>query len=163
MSELNKLINENKARFEIDKVELAKKIEFSLVTYDMVQPPTNLESAMHARVKMYYQTLQAMLINSTDKLASGYKLDITNSKQSGGGYTITFLKGETEQAKDKVTIKKQIKTKYLEELEEAKQIWIEDLTASLAKKAEIEALAEAQNKTKLIQDELTALLATKSY
>jgi len=106
MSELNKLINENKARFEIGKVELAKKIEFSLVTYDMVQPPINLDSAQHARLKKSYQTLEAMLLDSTDKLKAGYRLDTSNSRSNGRGYIVTFIKCDTTQAKEKVALKK---------------------------------------------------------
>jgi hypothetical protein len=161
MSELLALLEKNKSKFEINKKELDKRIEFAIVTYDMVHPPINLDSTSHARIKIYYQTLQAMLIDSTDKLSSGYKLDATNTKPSGVGYTVTFLKSDTDQAKDKTALKKQIKTIYLAELEENKQIWVKDLTANLAKKAEVEAVVAAQNKTKLIQDELTALLTTK--
>jgi hypothetical protein len=51
MSELNKLIEKNKDKFEIDKDELAKKEDFVLVSYNMVQPPVNLESSAYARVK----------------------------------------------------------------------------------------------------------------
>jgi hypothetical protein len=161
MSELTKLIEENKGRFEIDKIELAKRVDFALATYDMVQPPINLSSPQHARLKKHYQTLQAMLIDSTDKLSNGYKLDMTNTRRTGASFTITFLKSEAEQTKDKSLVKKQVKQDYLAELEAAKQVWIKDLTANLAKEAELEAVVIAQTKTKAIQDELTALLANK--
>jgi len=161
MSELNKLIEKNKDKFEIDKDELAKKEDFVLVSYNMVQPPVNLESSAYARVKKYYQTLQAMLIDSTDKLGSGYKLDSKNSKPSSSGYIVTFLKSDVEQVKDKSMLKKQAKQTYLKELEQQKKEWVAKLTASLVKQAEADAVAQAQSKTKLIQEELEALLSVK--
>jgi hypothetical protein len=161
MSELQKLINDNKHLFEINKKELDKRIEFAIATYDKTTPPSNLASPQHARLKKYYTNLQAMLIDSTTKLADGCKLDTANTKQSGAGFTVTFLKSDIEQTKDKVTLKKQIKADYLAELEENKQVWVNSLTAKLAKEAEADAVAQAQNKTRLIQDELSALLSSK--
>jgi hypothetical protein len=161
MSELKKLLEDNKSKFEMNKEELTKRVDFALATYDMVQPPINLDSVLHARVKKHYQTLQAMLIDSTDKLSSGYKLDMTNTRRTGASFTITFLKSEAEQTKEKSLVKKQVKQDYLAELEAVKQVWIKDLTANLAKEAELEAVVIAQTKTKAIQDELTALLANK--
>jgi hypothetical protein len=102
-----------------------------------------------------------MLIDSTAKFSNGYKLDMTNTRQTGASFTVTYLKSEGEQTKDKTMLKKQVKQDYLMELDQLKQKWVADLTVNLAKQAELEAVTIAQNKTKVIQDELTALLATK--
>lgn len=161
MSELNKLIEENKSNFEIKKDVLTKKVDYALMTYDMAQPTTNLDSISHARVSKNYPALVSMLIDSAEKLSAGYTLIPKDTRRSTRGYKVVYLKGETQQAKDKTNLKKQVKQDYLAELELVKEKWISDLTQNLAKQAEAEARVIAQNKTKQIQEELTALLSTK--
>jgi len=160
-TELNILIEENKSNFKIKKDVLAKKIEYSLASYEMIMPPSNLDTVLHARANKHYPTLVSMLEDSAEKLSNGYTLIPKDTRRTGRGYKVVYLKEETQQIKEKAELKKQVKMDYLADLEAAKQVWVKELTETLAEKAKAEALVTAQNKTKQIQAELALLLSTK--
>ena len=161
-NELAKLIEQNKEKFSIDKQVLDKKVSYKLSTYSLVIPPINAESIYHSRVRKYYKTLQALIIDSTDKLhRDGYTLDSTNTKTSGSGFAVTYIKSESHQAKDKTSIKKETKEIYLTELEAEKLSWVEATTLDLAKESEAQAIIDSQNSINKLQDELLDLLNKK--
>jgi hypothetical protein len=161
MIELDKLIEEKKKDFVVDKAVLNKRVENRLVSYDNIIPPINIDNLLYKRERKYYSTLQALIIDSAAKLNNSYTLDTTNSKHTASGFTVTYIKGLALQKKDFIKLKQEEISLYEVELNEAKNLWISDLTANLAKEAELEAVVIAQTKTKAIQDELTALLSAK--
>ena len=161
MTVLSDLIKANKSKFEINPAELKKRVSRALSIYDLVQPPVNLDSSAHSRLKVYYTTLQHLLIGSTEKLSSGdYTLDNKNSINSGNGFVISFLKSDVLQKQDKEVLKKQIKEALLADLEANKQDWIRETTAELATKAEAEAVLTAQEGVNKLQADLLQLMNT---
>ena len=159
MSELTKLIEENKGKFEIIPEELEKRIEKALSRYSLIVPVINLEVTNHSRVRQYYVTLQSMLIDTTRRLGKGdYSLDAANSNSSGSGWVVCYLKSDADQAKDKVKLKKQVKLDYLAELEVLKLTWVEATTADLAKQSEAEAVLTAQEGVNKLQADLLQLM-----
>lgn len=161
-TELAKLIEENTDKFSIDKQVLDKRISYKLSTYSLVIPPVNTESIYHSRIRKYYKTIQALIIDSTDKLhRDSYTLDSTNTKTSGSGYVVTYIKGEALQSKDKSSIRKETKEIYLTELEADKLSWVKATTLDLAKQSAAQAVIDSQSSINKLQDELLELLNTK--
>jgi hypothetical protein len=160
-SELEALIEENKAKFIIDAEELQARVDARVLNYSTVLPAVNLEDPIYLKVRKYYTNLQSMVIDSASRLNSGYTLDSPNSLVSGGGFIISYVKGEALKKKDLVLIKKQEKESYEAELEIKKAEFIKNLTQQQA--VEIAAKAEklALDNTTALQKQLSELLNSK--
>jgi hypothetical protein len=161
MTELDKLISENKQRFTIDKEVLEQRINNRLISYDNILPPVNIDNTLYKRVRKHYSTLQALLIDSAAKLNSDFTLDATSSKFSSRGFTVTYIKSKELQKADLVKLKREEKNLYQAELDLAKKVWIKELTVNQAKEAEVLAKQQAVDNTKALQAELSKLLSVK--
>jgi hypothetical protein len=161
MTNLEQLIEEKKNEFVVDKEELNKRIENRLVHYNMIMPPPNTNEALYLKVRRYYQTLQQCLIDSSQRLNSGYTLDSTNSKVSKTGITVVYNKSEEHQKKDAALIRKEERALYQSELDKDKEQFILDLTQQQA--AEATEIAKAQSAQSILdlQAELSKLLTSK--
>jgi hypothetical protein len=161
MNALEQLIEENKSKFIIDSEELQKRIEARVSSYKSILPAINLELPAYLKVRKFYTNLQNMIIDATDKLQGDFTLDSPNSNVSGSGFVLTFIKSKELQKKDLVSIKKEVKALYEQELGIKKSKFIQRLTSNqqLESKAAAEKLA-ADNSAAL-QLELSELLNSK--
>jgi len=161
MTELEQLLEEKKADFIINPDELNRRVETRMVSYNNLLPVVNDDSVLHLRERRYYRTLQSLLIDSASRLNGNYFLDSTNSKMANGNFTVTYLKDEATQKKDAITLKKEVKSAYQDELDKAKQAFISELTTNQAVEANELAKAQAAQSILDLQAELSKLLTSK--
>jgi len=155
---IEKLIAENKSRFEINKIELAKRIGQAIDIYTLVKPTLNLIQESHCKIGKYYRNMHELIKDSAQYLHEGYTLDTKLTKASANKLNIYYLKPQELQVKEKAKLKKKIKALYLEELNDSKQLWLLEVTSEAAKQAELEAVKEAGLKAKKLQESLLALM-----
>jgi hypothetical protein len=161
MTALKKLLEEKKADFIIDNDELNQRVEARMVSYINILPPANDTSVLYLRERKYYNSLQSLLIDSAARLNGDFSLDSTNSKMANGNFTVTYLKNDALQKKDAIAIKKEVKQLYQLELDKDKEQFILDLTQQQTKELEASAALQAADNTKVLQEQLSALLTAK--
>jgi len=154
---IEKLIADNKERFEINKGELTKRINQQLDVYRLVKPKLNLNQDQHSRLGRHYKTLHHLIIDSADLLNNGYILDLKLTKNSGK-YYVYFIKPQSMQDKEKSKLKKKVKDVYLFELEEAKKQWLIQVTDQVAENAKVEAIEKVAISNRALQEQLLAMM-----
>jgi len=157
---IDELIANNKERFEINKDELIKRIKQQLDIYLLVRPKLNLDQDLHSRLGRNYKTLHQLIIDSADLLNKGYTLDLNLTKPCGK-LNIYYTKPESVQDKERTKLKKKVKELYLEELGKAKSNWLIEITEKATRKAEAEAVTQANIKSKELQTQLLHMLNSK--
>jgi hypothetical protein len=161
MTKLEQLIEDRKADFNTNAEELQARVDARILNYTTVLPAVNLENPVYLKVRRYYNSLQSMVIDSASRLNSGYTLDSPNSLVSGGGFIISYVKGEQLQKKDIVSIKKEVKALYEADLEVQKAVFIQQLTMNQQVEIEAQATQVALDNTTALQLELSNLLNSK--
>jgi len=154
---IDKLLNDNKHRFVVDKTVLDKRVKYTIDTYNLVKPTLNLEQDLHARIGKHYKTLHDLITDSADLLNNGYILDVKLTKNSGK-YYVYFLKPQTMQDKEKTKLKKKVKEFYLAELQEAKKQWLIQVTEQVAENAKVEALEKVAISNRALQEQLLGMM-----
>jgi hypothetical protein len=156
---IEKLLADNKHRFEINKEVLDMRIKHKADTYNLIKPTLNLDQDQHSRVGKYYQNMHQLLIDSAHHLNSGYMLDVKLTKPIGSKFNVYYLKPEDLQTKEQAALKRKVKAIYIEELEFAKKTWIIEVTEQATKAVEVEAVVQAGIKAKELQASMLSMMS----
>ena len=154
---LQKLLNEQKQAWTVDENELAKRINNAKVNY-LKQLPTIGNDTDFAQIVLYEQSFQRILEQLHQSKWADYTIDYNRSSSMSSNYKVFLNKPQKQQDADLERIEKQVKQKYLSELDAVKQEYIENLLFEHSQQeAEAQMEKEKEQQAKLRQQLLSML------
>jgi hypothetical protein len=155
MSELQKLLDNNKDRFTVSEEELKLAIEKAERSYKLL--PRTIPCIKEKQF-YYLRTFGSLIEKSEELVKLGYELDTKNSRINGVGFQLLALKPKKLIKADLAKIYIDIESELLATKEEEKRAFVADLMSEQKSKLLLDAEIEATKKATKLAEEISALI-----